>query len=418
MLNGEDFLETSMTQEDYADFKVKLIQSIENHPEALLQNSLVSQKIYDVEIVKSKLKPQVYFFSNSKSPLDSETDSFFQSIQQKQHSTIDQTMVIEGMLTDFGQTKNLILQEKSNVSTTSAISLSEKSKLVLRALDACMDSAIYFLLHEATKSSVVRHEEISNLIEIRVGAGRAPGRELSRAHARLSEAKAKEISISSKLAEAQARFKSFLPSQEVCKKLPLTNFSIEMDAEKAVFKAKNKNDEMRAYSFKIESLQNQVTSIQRSKLPTITAQLRADKYDISNTEDYKLFGGVNLNWDLYQGNRRRMQENKAKEEVRAASYEKSAFERKLESIVSSNLAELKNGQAKLEAYEEAYYANSESRSQLKAQFFSANVSLLDLLQSERDFLESVESLILNSKEVTMTKYLHLHYLGELAIEFN
>ena len=155
-----------MTEEDYANFKVNLIKSIKNHPEALLQNSLVSQKVYDVEIVKSRLKPQLYFLSSSKSPLDSETYSFFQSIQQKQHSTIDQTMVLQGMLTDFGQTKNLVLQEKNNVSSTSAISQSEKSKLVLRALDACMDSAVYFLLYEATKASFLRHEEISNLIKV------------------------------------------------------------------------------------------------------------------------------------------------------------------------------------------------------------------------------------------------------------
>ena len=125
VLTSEDLLETSMTEEDYANFKVNLIKSIKNHPEALLQNSLVSQKVYDVEIVKSRLKPQLYFLSSSKSPLDSETDSFFQSIQQKQHSTIDQTMVFQGMLTDFGQTKNLVLQEKNNVSSTSAISQSE-----------------------------------------------------------------------------------------------------------------------------------------------------------------------------------------------------------------------------------------------------------------------------------------------------
>ena len=152
-----------------------------------------------------------------------------------------------------------------------------------------------------------------------------------------------------------------------------------------MFKAKNKNDEMKAYSFKLESLENQVTSIKRGKFPIITAQLRADKYDISNSEDYELFAGLNLNWNLYQGGKRRMQENKAKEEVRAASYEKGAFERELESVVSSNLAELKNSQARLEALQEVYNANSESRNQLKAQFFSANVSLLDLLQSERDF---------------------------------
>ena len=83
VLTSEDLLETSMTEEDYVNFKVNLIKSIKNHPEALLQNSLVSQKVYDVEIVKSRLKPQLYFLSSSKSPaLDSETDSFFQSIQQ------------------------------------------------------------------------------------------------------------------------------------------------------------------------------------------------------------------------------------------------------------------------------------------------------------------------------------------------
>ena len=75
VLTSEDLLETSMTEEDYANFKVNLIKSIKNHPEALLQNSLVSQKVYDVEIVKSRLKPQLYFLSSSKSPLDSETDS-------------------------------------------------------------------------------------------------------------------------------------------------------------------------------------------------------------------------------------------------------------------------------------------------------------------------------------------------------
>ena len=56
-LSSEDLLVTSMTEKEYINFKANLIKSIENHPEALLQDSLVSQKVYDVEIVKSRLKP-------------------------------------------------------------------------------------------------------------------------------------------------------------------------------------------------------------------------------------------------------------------------------------------------------------------------------------------------------------------------
>ena len=51
----------------------------------------------------------MYFQMNSKSPpLDSETDSFFQSLQQKTTSVLDQTLIVEQLITDFGQTKNRV----------------------------------------------------------------------------------------------------------------------------------------------------------------------------------------------------------------------------------------------------------------------------------------------------------------------
>ena len=90
-----------------------------------------------------------------------------------------------------------------------------------------------------------------------------------------------------------------------------------------------------------------------------------------------------------------------------------ALERNLESSVISNLAELNQSFLKLKAFQEAYEANSQSREQLRAQFFAANISLLDLLQSERDYLEAAEALILNTKEVRMAEHLHLFYTGQL-----
>ena len=79
----------------------------------------------------------------------------------------------------------------------------------------------------------------------------------------------------------------------------------------------------------------------------------------------------------------------------------------------SNLAELKQSTEKLEAFKDSYRANFKSREQLGAQFFAANISLLDLLQSERDYLEAAESLILNTKQVRMAEHLHMFYTGRL-----
>ena len=417
-LEAENLNDLSMSQMEFINFKESLINSVEIHPEALLQDSLVSQKVYDLDIVKSRYRPNVSFISSSKTPFNSQSDSFFQSIQRKQHSSIDKSLVYEQLVTDFGQTKSLISQEENNVSSSKALSLSEKSKLVLRALEACMDTAVYSLAYLANQSSVLRLQEISDLIKIRVNAGRAPGREESRANARLSEAKAREILSSSKLSESEARFKALLPSVSFCRKLPLADFYIEMDFNKSVLAAKANNLEMKAYSFKLESLEDQLNIAKKEMFPKITAQVRADQFDITHSEDYELYGGFNLNWDIYQGARRQIQEKKANEELRAANFERSAFERQLESLLASSLADLRHSEDRLKAFQQAYKANEESSEQLKAQFFSANVSLLDLLQAERDLLDSIESLILNSKEVVMKKFIHLHYVGDLTNTFN
>ena len=85
----------SMSSETHAVFMKSLQQSLNLHPESLLQDSLISQQINQAKIIKSELKPKMYFQMNSKSPpLDSETDSFFQSLQQKNTSVLDQTLIL------------------------------------------------------------------------------------------------------------------------------------------------------------------------------------------------------------------------------------------------------------------------------------------------------------------------------------
>ena len=110
-LEAENLNDLSMSQMEFINFKESLINSVEIHPEALLQDSLVSQKVYDLDIVKSRYRPNVSFISSSKTPFNSQSDSFFQSIQRKQHSSIDKSLVYEQLVTDFGQTKILISQE-------------------------------------------------------------------------------------------------------------------------------------------------------------------------------------------------------------------------------------------------------------------------------------------------------------------
>ena len=399
---NKQMFDLSMNEDAHSAFMQSLQDSLNLHPESLLQDSLIAQQINQAKIVETELKPKMFFQMNSKSPpLDSETDSFFQSLQQKNNSVVDQTLILEQLITDFGQTKNRISQQEELVRSGRASGVSEKTKLALRMFDACFNTAAYSLLLNVADSSVARHQEITDLIKIRVESGRAPGRELSRSKARLAEAKAKKLLLATNQSEAIANFNSLLPNQAACKQFPLSKFYIEFDELSAINLAQTENNEVRSLDFKIKSLERQLKSIQK------------DKYDISNTDDYNLIGAVKFNWDLYQGRKRRIQEQNSREEIKAATFEKQALERNVESFVAANLAELKQSKLRLEAFAEAYKANVQSREQLKAQFFAANISLLELLQSERDYLEAAEALVLNTKQVRMAEHLHLFYTGTL-----
>ena len=412
-LNSKMF-DLSMSSETHAVFIESLQKSLNLHPESLLQDSLISQQINQAKIIKSELKPKMSFQMNSKSPpLDSETDSFFQSLQQKNSSVVDQTLIVEQLITDFGQTKNRVSQQEEMVNSERATSLSVKTKLALRMLDACFNTAAYSLLLEVSNSSVIQHQEITDLIKIRVDSGRAPGREMSRSMARLAEAKAKKLLIGSNLAESISNFRSLLPNQPACKKFPLTQFYVEFNEVNAINAAQADNHDIRSANFKIKSLENQLKSVKQAKYPLITAEIRADKYDVYNSEDYNLIGAVKFNWNLYQGRKRRIQEQNTKEEIKAATFQKEVLERNVESLVLANLSELKQSKLTLAAFKDAYAANVQSREQLKLQFFAANVSLLELLQSERDYLEAAEALVLNTKKIRMAEHLHLFYIGAL-----
>tara|TARA_Y100000766_G_scaffold284275_1_gene302259 strand:+ start:1280 stop:2623 length:1344 start_codon:yes stop_codon:yes gene_type:complete len=416
---SDRILNMEMDQLQHDSFISYVERGLNNHPEALLQNSLVAQQVNQVKIVESELKPTMFFQAQSKSPpLDSESDSVFQTLQQKNTSTIDQTLIIEQLITDFGQTKNRVDQQKELVNSGKSTGLTEKSKLALRMLDSCFNTAVFSLLYAVSEASVARHQEISDLIQIRVNGGRAPGRELSRSSARLAEAKAKKVLIFSQLAEAKSQFYSLLPSAEICVKFPITNFSIEFDVPTAINLAKINNDEIKSARHRVRSLEKQLKSVQQSKYPQVKAELRADKYDISNSEDYNLVGSVKFNWNIYQGKKRRVQELNSKEEIKSARYQTQTLERNIESIVVSNLVEIREGTNKLDAFKDAYIANSLSREQLGAQFFAANISLLDLLQSERDYMEAAEALIKNTKQVRMAEHLHLFYIGKLNSYLN
>ena len=73
--------------------------------------------------------------------------------------------------------------------------------------------------------------------------------------------------------------------------------------------------------------------------------------------------------------------------------------------------------AKLEAFTNAYEANKRSQYYAIEQFQTSNVLLLDLLQTERDYLDSSERMIETMRSIEIKKFSYLSVTGELGDVF-
>ena len=82
--------------------------------------------------------------------------------------------------------------------------------------------------------------------------------------------------------------------------------------------------------------------------------------------------------------------------------------------LKESIRNLKLSPDRLSAYQNAYVANKRSQYYAQEEFKSSNAVLLDLLQTERDYLDASESLIETLRSSEIQKYSYLQLTGELG----
>ena len=96
---------------------------------------------------------------------------------------------------------------------------------------------------------------------------------------------------------------------------------------------------------------------------------------------------------------------------------KDAIIRQIEAEMSNSLQNIKLIPSNIESYQNAYKANKQSQYYASEQFQTSNVLLLDLLQTERDFLESSQALLEAIRSSQIERYSYIKLTGELGSEF-
>ncbi len=419
----EDYLaDAYMAPQEYKLFKERVGAAIANHPEFKSAQQLLIAAYADTKVSKSSLLPQIQFLIDSSNALDRRYLNLVER-SQSDHKT-NLRLTVNQLLYDFGATRYDISRTESLAKASRADLSTTILSLSLRAIQTYIDVAAYYRFEKIVESSYQRHVSIKERIQQRVDSGLAAARELSRAEARKAEAFAKLTSVQQNLSAATSRFRVYFPNGPLPKKLPFYPYDLSkrsLDEARKIMLSKNtqllmSNEKLNASMFKSKQTD-------ASSRPRIDFEIRGQQFDITEQErklhsdNYDIYSGVNFSYNLYSGGREAALKEQAVAQMEATKSERDSLLQELIASLNESIKNLKLIPSKLAAYTSSYQANKRSQYFANEQFKTSNVLLLDLLQTERDYLDASEAMLETMRSSELQKFSHLEITGELGEAF-
>ena len=420
-LNADELLNPYMNELEYISFIQEVGDAVSSHPEYLSSLDTLKAAGASLKGTKSNLLPQIRFAIDSNNQLDKSFEDGGNNLFEKSRSDhkTDATITVSQLLYDFGATRNDISKSEALFDAQRADLSSTILDLIYRSVISYINVSAYTIFTNTINESYERHTSIKKRIEQKVEGGLSAPRELSRAQARQAEAYAKLITVRQNLSRAISEYRIYFPTSELPKKLPPDNLSIQFRniEESRQLMMQNNPDILRAISSLQASIFN-INKVRGESLPRLDLEVRGSQYNLSEQSDeYDVYSGLNLSYDVYNGGKRRALNEQAKAESSAYMNNKDAVIRKIEAEMRNSLQNIKLIPDNINAYQDAYKANKQSQYFANEQFQTSNVLLLDLLQTERDFLESSQALIEALRSSQIERYTYMKLTGELGDKF-
>ena len=417
----DDLMDPFMDTTQYENFVDQVSNAVSEHPEYL--SSLDSLKAAGANLkgTQADFLPQIRLLIDSNNQLDKSFEDGSNNLFEKSRSDhkTDATLTVRQLLYDFGATRNDISKSEALFEVKRAELSATILDLIFRSVISYVNVSAYTIFTDTINASFERHTAIKNRISQKVDGGLSAPRELSRAVAREAEAYAKLITVRQNLNKAISEYRVYFPSADLPKKLPIENTSLQfrtIQESRDLMMMKNPNI-LRALS----SLKASIFNTQKVKgeaLPRLDIEVRGSQYNLSEQSDeYDVYSGLSLSYDLYTGGRSTALKEQAIAESSAYMNNKDAIIRKIDSEMNNSLQTIKLIPENINAYRNAYKANKQSQFYANEQFKTSNVLLLDLLQTERDFLESSQALLESLRSSQIERFSYMKLTGELGDEF-
>ena len=413
--SSENFLPEYMNINEAKIFNTVVSEEIKKHPTYFEIYSQIDQSNQMVKFIEAERAAQLRFEVNSRNSLQRkfENSASTQIEKARDEHRADASLILEKSIYD-SSIENEILKRKEINNSDLEEKENEISKLAFNMILSCQKTAYYQMLLNSIKTSIKNHQDIVNKIALKVESGRTSSSDLSFSKARLAEINAKKMSIELKLRSSESEYYQYFSNSKPCKKFI---FVSDQKIKNNPIDYIDNNPLIRSSNYLIRSQEYNLEQAKSGLMPKIKAQIRGDRYDLTADKNYDISAGINFTYDIYTGGKRSSNIQSARSKLNESRYKQEIIYKQISLELEENINELNSSSKIVNAYNEAFQAYLENKESIKLQFDLNNASLLEILQSERDFLNSLELMIANQHLVVESKLKQLFLLDEINSYF-
>lgn len=319
---------------------------------------------------------------------------------------------VSQLLFDGGRTRARIEAARIGVVSQELAREATVAQLTLTGVELWHELEYQRRLFQIASQNYSEHRRVLGVLQERLAGGLATQSDLQSVQSRVADARTRQITSRGSLERAEASFSSFfgglpspLPAAQVAPSLPSLSDS-ELIAT---------SPRIRGIDAEIGGALALLDVAEASGIPAITANIDG-RYNVS-TGQPNVQASTSPSTQVFTGGRRDAERDRARAYVEELRAERSELEREIRQSLAFLRSDMRTGRERVSAGRDAVVANEGSAMTLGEQYTIGRVSILQLLDAQRDLSLSREALALAQRDYALSGYAVLALTGDILDVF-
>jgi len=402
-------------------FKDNIRAAVANHPRIAAVVAARDGQRFRQNEASAALYPQLEVGLSGRYRMADNFENRFDNINQRSQRDTSAQASLTGrqLLYDGGQTFSQIDSAKHAFSAAHEEYGLEASAVALLAIQSHYQVFFQSQRHILHRRNIERHRDLLNKVTLRFESGRGPSRDVALMEARLATAEAQASTVQKDMENAISRYEEiygFLPHSL---KQPEAILKIPQTMQEALETGFLNNRALSSAAARTLSLKEDLNASRAERLPHLTMEVAATKYDLDRgNDDYDVTGRLVMNYSLYNGGARSARISRSLKNYERERHQQARVKREVSRLIKTAYQDMQSQKRRIISLKKAQDANQRNRDQLKEQFEATGGSLFALLEAEKEYHQAQESYLGGNIENNIAQYQILDAMGILLSTLN